>query len=361
MEINTEQKRYFFLKDLLVMILDLVPTKDAVATMFLSKRWFSVWTMKQRLEYKDTIEEEQDMEVVSKKSVWWFLENSLQLHRAPVIRSLCIELGPSCPTDADVVKWVANAVDRRVLEIKLKLLWSAVDPASLPNTLYSCKSLVVLTLSDNILVDVPSSASLPSLIFLELDYVVYKDDDSLVRLLASCPILATLCVKRNDKDDNVTSFRVEMPNLSSLSYTNYRDGSGVGDTGRYLVIVTPALTHFDFRDSSGDSCSMELPGLDSAVIDTASYYPGDKFLRSLSSVSYLALYLTAATVVCYSTLKFSRLIECEIVPEETDWVKPTLLFLENSPKLKTLVIHCVRVLPPASNFADVLKEEYMRR
>ncbi|XP_010455815.1 PREDICTED: putative FBD-associated F-box protein At1g05080 [Camelina sativa] len=318
--------------DLLVIILDLVPTKDAVATMFLSKRWFSVWTMKQRLEYKDTIEEEEDsdddddddddkhvdddehehekaVEVESKKSVWWFLENSLQLHRAPVIRSLCIELGPSCPTDAHVGKWVANAVDRWVLEIKLKLLWSAVDPASLPNTLYSCKSLVILTLSDKILVDVPSSASLPSLRFLELDYVVYKDDDSLVRLLASCPILATLCVKRNDKDDNVTRFRVEVPNLSSLSYRNYRYGCGVGDTGRYLVIVTPALTHFDFRDSSGDSCSMELPGLDSAVIDTASYYPDDKFLRSLSSVSSLALFLTAATVALSSlSLSFVSLL-----------------------------------------------------
>ncbi|XP_019084341.1 PREDICTED: putative FBD-associated F-box protein At1g05080 [Camelina sativa] len=259
-------------EDLLVMILDLVPTKDAVATMFLSKRWFSVWTMKQRLEYID-------MEDESKKSVWRFLEKSLQLHRAPVISNLCIVLGPSCPTDADVGKLVANAVDRSVLEMKLQLLWSA-DPAILPKTLYSCQSLVTLTLSDKILVDVPSSASLPSLTTLYLHDVLYKDDDSLVKLLSSCPVLEKLFVKRNKKDDNVTRFRVEMPNLLCVSYKNLRDDSGVADTGRYLVIVTSALTHFEIFDASGDSRSMEMPSLDSATIAIASY-PDDKFLRSV--------------------------------------------------------------------------------
>ncbi|XP_023636130.1 putative FBD-associated F-box protein At1g05080 [Capsella rubella] len=271
--------------DLLITILDLVPTKDAVATMVLSKRWFYVWTMKQRLEYKD----------IEEKSVWWFLENSLQLHRAPIIDSFCMELGPTCPTDAHVGKWVAYAVDRLVLDMKLNLLWSA-EPTSLPKSLYSCEHLATLTLSNKILVDVPPSASLPSLTMLELYRVVYKDDDSLVRLLANCPVLERLLVIRTAEDDNVTSFRVQMPNLLYLSYNNcYRDSYGVGDTGRCLAIDTLALTFFRLYDTSGDSCSIEMPCLDTAIIDTGSY-PDDKFVISLSSVVHLKLYLTPELV-----------------------------------------------------------------
>lgn len=40
--------------DLLVQILSHVPTKDAVATMILSKRWRSVWTMVPKLEFPET-------------------------------------------------------------------------------------------------------------------------------------------------------------------------------------------------------------------------------------------------------------------------------------------------------------------
>ncbi|CAL9233048.1 unnamed protein product, partial [Arabidopsis halleri] len=379
-------------EDLLVMILDLVPTKDAVATMFLSKRWLSVWTMKLRLEYKDSEEEEQVEEEEEeeeeeddddsdsddsddadsddnghvdsddddeheekveddegKKSVWWFLEKSLQLHRAPVIDSLCIELGPSCPTDADVGKWVANAVDRCVLEMKFKLLWSA-DPAILPNTLYSCESLISLTLSDKILVDVPSSASFPSLKTLDLHHVVYKDDDSVVRFLSSCPVLETLCVKRNKKGDNVTKFTVKLPSLLIFTYDNNRrsptpNDNDVGDTsGRCLVIDIPsAVSYFRIYDTSGDSCSIHMSCLDSTHMDLVSC-PDDKFLVPLSSVSSLVLALTDALVEWCSTIKFYQLIECTICPEESDWMEPTLLLLGNSPKLKSLTIDYVSII-----------------
>ncbi|XP_010468367.2 PREDICTED: putative FBD-associated F-box protein At1g05080, partial [Camelina sativa] len=292
--------------DLLVMILDLVPTKDAVATMFLSKRCDDdehehVDSDDDEHEHVDSDDEnenkDQKVEDESKKSVWWFLEKSLQLHKAPVISNLCIKLGPSCPTDADVGKLVANAVDRWVLEMKFKLLWSA-DPASLPKTLYSCQSLMTLTLSNKILVDVPSSASLPYLTTLKLHYVVYNDDDSLVKLLSSCPVLETLFVKRHKKDDNVTKFNVVSPSLLCFTYDNHRrwpkDSDG-GDSGRCLVVDTPALTYFETYDTTGDSCSIEMSCLDTAIIDTDSC-PDDQFLRSLSSVSYLWLYLTVEAV-----------------------------------------------------------------
>ncbi|VYS68862.1 unnamed protein product [Arabidopsis thaliana] len=72
---------------------------------------------------------------------------------APILERLTIKLGPHCPVNANVGMWIGNAVDRRVF------------------------------------VDVSSPVCLPSLKRLLIVFVVYKDDDSVVRLLSSCPIL----------------------------------------------------------------------------------------------------------------------------------------------------------------------------
>lgn len=66
--------------DLIVAILSLIPTKDAVATMFMSKRWLSIWTMVPVLDYKDEKE--------GRNSVWSFLHKSLQYHKAPLVDTL---------------------------------------------------------------------------------------------------------------------------------------------------------------------------------------------------------------------------------------------------------------------------------
>lgn len=60
--------------DLLVHILSIIPTKDAVATSVLSKPWRYIWTLIPKLFCKDT------KHTNNGKSVWWFLEklNSVQ-------------------------------------------------------------------------------------------------------------------------------------------------------------------------------------------------------------------------------------------------------------------------------------------
>lgn len=86
---------------------------------------------------------------------------------------------------------IVNAVDHcKVRNLGFMLSWSA-ECARLPNILYTCNTLVSLSLSDKILVNVPSSACLPS-VRLGIFFVVYKDEVSLVRLLSSYPILKYL-------------------------------------------------------------------------------------------------------------------------------------------------------------------------
>ncbi|KAG7536396.1 F-box domain [Arabidopsis suecica] len=172
--------------DLLVQILLLVSTKDAVATTVLSKRWRFIWTMMPRLEYKESNDDDK-----RKKIVWWFLDQSLQLHKAPVLDSLCIKLGPQCPVNVDVVKWVAKAVDRFVRKLKFKLLWSA-DPISLPKSLYTCETLVKLNLSHKLV-------RCSTINFSRLSELIICPDESdwlepLILLLGNSPKLKKLLV-----------------------------------------------------------------------------------------------------------------------------------------------------------------------
>lgn len=53
--------------------------------------------------------------------VWNFLDKILQLHYAPILESLGIQLGKQCPVDTDVGKWVSFAVDRHIQELEIEM------------------------------------------------------------------------------------------------------------------------------------------------------------------------------------------------------------------------------------------------
>ncbi|XP_056866843.1 putative F-box/FBD/LRR-repeat protein At3g49480 isoform X2 [Raphanus sativus] len=186
--------------DLLLKILSQVPTKKAVTTMVLSKRWGLVWTMVPKLKYKDTRKE-------GDKSVWCLINKSLQLHKACVLESLCIQVNHQFSKAEDVGKCVSYAVDHCVRELSLDIS-SLSQIVLLPPNVYASKTLVELILAGHrLVVDVPSLPCLPSLQKLILICVMYKDQNSHVRLLENCPALRHLDVLR-DMSDNVSRFIV---------------------------------------------------------------------------------------------------------------------------------------------------------
>lgn len=110
-------------------------------------------------------------------------------------------------------------------KLELELHWTA-EPTSLPKSLYTCKTLVELTLSDKIIVDVPSSVCLPSLNILRLFYVVFKDENSLERLISSCSVLARSKVglaisdNRDYRFAKVHKLRLEKPHIDVVCHTD---------------------------------------------------------------------------------------------------------------------------------------------
>ncbi|CAG7884604.1 unnamed protein product [Brassica rapa] len=107
------------------------------------------------------------------------------------------------------------------------------------------------------------------------------------------------------------------------------------DTGRCLVIDTPALTYLDIADYSGNSWSIEnTPCLEEVYFNVDRSLLGfDKFLRSFSKVLFLELILTDKMIVCFSTIEFSRLTKCKLFPNNSNWMDSLVSFLHNTPKL----------------------------
>ncbi|CAH2070230.1 unnamed protein product, partial [Thlaspi arvense] len=267
--------------DLLIQILLLVSTEDVVSTMVLSKRWRFLWTMVPKLEYKYTYADECE-------KVWKFLEKSLELHKAPLLETLCIQLGQNFTNNGDVRKWVANAVDRLMRKLNLELLWTA-EPISLPKSLYTSKTLVKLTLSNKILMDVPSSVCLPSVKILRLLFVVYKDEDSLVRLLSGCSVLA-----RSDTLSRWPTFFAMISHVSVL-------------------------------------CGAH-----------------DKFLKSSILVTTLSLISKDPKALDFSGNTFSRLQRFILHPFGDFWLDLIPLILNKSPKLQILRINSEKGYQPGN-------------
>ncbi|KAJ4872840.1 hypothetical protein Rs2_45486 [Raphanus sativus] len=316
--------------DLLLQILRFLPTKETAATTILSKRWRQLWTMLPVLYYIGK----------GSESIRWFIEKSLQLHKAPKLFTLIVTVCPSSPVDVDLGICVENAVNRGVILLAFSILWKA-DPTSFPKSLYTCDTLSYLLLSNEVLVDVSSQAHLPSLSHLFLDEVVYKDEDSLVNLLSSSPVLKQLKVYRR-KDDNLTNFTVKVASLQTLVYTadmSQNEDEDDENSNGSLVIDSPALINLALVDERGDYCLIEnMPCLDVTFIHLCDNL-SDTFLRSLSSVIHMDLFFLESMVAYCNAVIYSSLVELNFCPGSfVDCLDPLMVLLHNSPKLKSLTL-----------------------
>ncbi|XP_013605673.1 PREDICTED: FBD-associated F-box protein At4g10400-like [Brassica oleracea var. oleracea] len=227
--------------ELLVKILLLVPTKVAVSTSILSKRWKYLWMWLPKLEfsYRHVVDPECER-------LQSFLDRNLRLHRAPVIESFRFYICCSCLKPKNIKMWVSTAVSHCLRELDISRRSDPPDkPDILPSILFTCKSLVVLKLAGGILLDVPRMVSLPSLKTLQLRRVRYFNEETLQRLLSNCPVLEDLVLVLSN-GDTTGKLTVVVSSLLSLSLylSHYLKIDG-------YVIETPSLKYFKLVE---DSC-----------------------------------------------------------------------------------------------------------
>ncbi|CAN7032136.1 unnamed protein product [Brassica oleracea var. botrytis] len=314
--------------ELLVKVLTFLPTKEAVSSSILSKRWEHIWKWLPKLEYDDQHYSESE-----RKRLRCFIVRSLPLHKAHVIESLRLKLSNSHYFKPQVIKWiVATAVSRNVRELDISYSSYPEKLNTLPSNLYTSKSLVVLKLSDWILLAVPPMVCLPSLKTLQLQQVAYFNEESLQRLLSNCPALEELKVDIW-KDDNTRKFTIIVPSLQRLSLFIPFD---YGIDG--LVIKTPSLKYFKLRvhSSSSHYCLVEhMPNLIEAYIDVE--FPNIKSLiESITSVKRLEICLEVLYEegIVFSQLEHLKLCRCK------DCTSNLLVrLLKDSPNLRVLNLY----------------------
>jgi hypothetical protein len=270
-------------------ILRFLPTKQAVATSILSRRWKSVWSLVPCFDFYVDEMISPGLNFANIMSRFWALRNVNHLHK---FRLQWIN-------DCDVIHvdtCVQAAISRGVVEFDLHIE-PEIGPYHLPSKLFNSKTLVRLVLRGQIVLNFPPTIFvLPSLKILVLS--LQPEDNSLI-LLSSCPVLQHLSLSL----ENYYDFKIILPTLKTLKLTM------LNAVGYKLEINAPVLNHITLFGTVGKVVFLENP---SSIVEAvvfvfvASNQTPDfqdngnrlcEFLRALNNIKYLEL-LGETTKVC---------------------------------------------------------------
>ncbi|CAH2074130.1 unnamed protein product [Thlaspi arvense] len=322
--------------DLLIKILSYVPTKVAVSTSVLSKRWEYLWMWVPKLEYIDYKDPDDDVSVSSLRRYRDFIHKKLPLHRAPIIESLSLAFDHRLFRPEDIRLWIEIAISRGVRELIIYCGPSYDDlEVALPSSLYTCKTLETLKLEGTqVVLDVPPRVCLPSLKTLKLESVTCGDEDSLGSLLPCCPVLEDLAIAR-EEGDNMEVLVVNHPSLQKFSLLIEDHCSGDGS----VTIDTPSLKHFrveDIRDRFTYSIK-HMPQLEEAEIYV--FRGLQHFVEAITSAKRLSVEVLSNNdqeSMYRFGIVFDQLEQLTLIRCDDYWSKLLVRLLNDSPKLRTL-------------------------
>ncbi|XP_019084696.1 PREDICTED: FBD-associated F-box protein At5g56370-like [Camelina sativa] len=305
----------FLPDDFLLQILSLLTTKDVLKTSLLSKRWRNLWKLVHKLEYIDYTKNAADH-----ARFLLFVDRSLLLNTAPILESLSFKFDRQC-NDVDIGFWVRIAVERGLRHFD----YYPYPPSKLPQSLFTCGTLMVLKLTNVSLADVKFPVSFPLLKVLHLRWVIYFDDETPQKLLSSCLILQELVVDRQ-RNDNVTTFPITLPLLQKLIY--------VGESNDEMFeLNAPSLKCLEIKDVGYDCMIEKMPEIVSANVEVI-YSDTDDMLDSLTSLKRLSICLPSESPFPTGKI-FHQLVDLEFCTCDSEW-DLLLSFLTHSPKLRAL-------------------------
>ncbi|CAA7058369.1 unnamed protein product [Microthlaspi erraticum] len=325
--------------DLLLKILSSLPTKEVVATMFLSKRWKFIWTMVPKLDFDDggcdfyfgygcDFYDENYYKIFRQ-----YVDRFMVLHKSPVLETLYFKLG-QWSTSEDLATWIRMAIVRRVRKL-IVFSFSKTNP-TLPVCLYTLKSLVVLKLSEMVVLDVPTTVCLSSLESLHLECVLFQNKESHRRLLSGCPVLKELVLEKcYHINISTPCFYVVVTSLQRLSIKDE------GDTNVKVVINAPSLKYLNIEDTCDDgllSLWEKMPELVEANVSVV-YKSSEKLMGSLTSVKRISLCIPTSVVQSQPSIKFYQLVHLKLCQCEEKWWVLLTWMLESSPKLQVLKLY----------------------
>ncbi|XLQ98720.1 hypothetical protein S83_064919 [Arachis hypogaea] len=216
---------------ILLHILSFLPTKTAFFTTVLSRRWTHLCHDLQHFDFNQIQFHNSSHawpEFYSRKRLFAIVNRILSRHKALPIRTFRLTCDLAQFNEYTIVEWfITKVLGPNLQELNLNIQLSMVGlpdcKVVIPNSVFSCASLVTLRLSGgNITFLSPSSSScgyhLPSLKTLEMHKVEASIDD-VAELLSHCTALETLILDLNRQVSEV-GLRIHFP--LSLKKLNFR-------------------------------------------------------------------------------------------------------------------------------------------
>ncbi|KAK9069567.1 hypothetical protein SSX86_011471 [Deinandra increscens subsp. villosa] len=272
-------------------ILSFLPTKEVVKTSKLSKRWKTMWVSAPNLDFDDGLLYPYDVDFQHSTSFINFVERILSLRDASKIDkfrlSCCVCFNPS-----QISSWISNVIMHNVQELDLSIF--SEYASVIPQSIFDCKSLVILKINLDHVIEIPSRISLPCLKTLHLSLVIFPNDDSTENLFSSCLVLEELalmdCMFMNLKNITISSLTLKRLTIHDLPCYM--------PSGRKIKIDAKNLTYLEFMgDLSSEVILNSVSSLAKACINIPYlyYYPEEvaccivDILKRLQNVVFLSV------------------------------------------------------------------------
>ncbi|XP_027362530.1 F-box/LRR-repeat protein At3g26922-like [Abrus precatorius] len=336
-------------------IISSLPTKEAVQTSVLSKRWVALWMAISNIELKEGSPEKRQQFID-------FVEKLLACNSSRLKKfSIAFEVGEDAP---QVNRWLGGFIKPSIEELNLDFE-RVGQPLVLPDHLFTSETLTNFQLSMQHVMNLPSSIYFQNLKVMTLKHVIFPDGSPTQQLFSSCPSLEELTLI-DCSWLKVKAVCIACPSLKTLIIREWKDdaddsvkldqendaGGRSVPTHCQIVITGSNLKTFSY---DGDLLNDYFLFCTSWVTDaTVEVYPSDsrldspyfvfKLLKALSNVEklsftdYVAEALSRTSFLIGHLSLFNKLVELRVIS-----VSPIgfscdalLAILRNSPILETL-------------------------
>ncbi|KAJ4789643.1 F-box family protein [Rhynchospora pubera] len=273
---------------LLIHILSLLKTKQAVQTCVLSKRWRNLWTYIpcRYFDFADFFSDDVDYDDIKEYDMKFerFVTAVLQKQDTPVLDSFKLVYDNRDGESNAITEWILCALNwkPRILDIYVDR-YLMID---LPDLLFDCKSLEKMTLQfEGFVYYKPfKTINLPSLKKLELSN--WKIDDYLINILMSgCPVLEDLTLS----GCTVVTHIISSNKLKHLFIDDFY-------FRERITISIPSLSSLVIHSEKGRISLMNMSSLVMARVMFFSYFtfpnPVHDILKGLSDVTNLEIILS---------------------------------------------------------------------
>ncbi|XP_065862294.1 F-box/FBD/LRR-repeat protein At4g26340-like isoform X1 [Euphorbia lathyris] len=320
-------------------ILSYLPTKEAMATSVLSKRWEYLWTLTSDLDFCDfqildkEAENKNDNDYMIKMmSFQRYVDRVIFYHGGSDIRKCHMDIHSKYVAPS-FYAWICALITCNVQKLSLGM---SSNYSHLPWMFFSNNTLVDLSIIGSFVLDLPTYVCFPCLKILEIQFLEFVDDASTARLFSSCPVLEELTIYRifGLKDD-LEIMNISVPSLKRLIVHSV--------ISRYIQIKinTPCLEYLQIDERSRYFVNF-TSSLVHANVGAVDIY----LLNAISQVEYLSLTAidkSLQNIIRDSALPIFKNLKTMELRDSFGWrtppndwkVLPNLL--ESSPNLQVLI------------------------